>query len=107
MRKTIILLLVSMVLAFTWAYAGEVTKTGTISDIDCAQNPDKNAGSPSHAGCARGCIGNGAEAVLVSDGKYFKLAPQDKVKEFAGDQVTVVGTLADEVITVSSIKKSE
>ena len=108
MRKITFLSLVSVALLFTWAYAGEVTKTGTIADIDCAKNPEKNAGSASHAGCARGCIGNGAEAVLVvSEGTYLKLAPQDQVTAFAGDQVTIVGTLADEILTVSSITKNE
>ena len=107
MKKIIFLSLVSVALVFTWAYAGEVTKTGTIADINCAQNPDKNAGSPSHAGCAKGCIGNGAEAVLVTDGTFFKLAPQAEVTPFAGDEVTIVGILADEIITVSSITKNE
>ena len=82
--------------------AGEYT--GYVTDAKCAK---AGKAGPDHAGCAKGCIGGGAETVLVdADGKIMTIAEQDKVKEFAGDKVTITGSETDGKISVESIAKA-
>jgi hypothetical protein len=45
--------------------------------------------------------------LLVVDGKVVKITNQDKVKEFAGEKVTVTGKLDGGSLTVDTIKKAE
>ena len=78
--------------------------SGWISDEACA-TAGKVKGE-GHAGCAKGCLGKeGAKAALVTDdGKVVKIANLDKVKEFAGQHVTVTGKLDGEKLTVETAK---
>ncbi len=75
--------------------------TGYVTDAKCA-----NAGKAGaeHAGCAKGCIGGGAEAVIVTaDGTVMQVANQDKVTGHAGEKVTITGSEADGKITVETV----
>jgi hypothetical protein len=46
----------------------------------------------------------GAAPVLVSNGKVYKLKGEDEaVKNLAGENVTVTGTVEGDTITVSSV----
>ena len=104
MKKLAILL--GLCLLATTAFAAD-SWTGFVTDSKCAA--DGKAG-PDHASCAKVCIGRGGAAgaaVLVVDGKVVKIANQDKVKEFAGEKVTVTGKLAGDSLTVDTIKKAE
>jgi hypothetical protein len=85
-------------------YAGEWT--GYISDSKCAA---KKGESADHAVCAKGCIGKGDSAVLVSSGKVYTLDKQDDAKKFAGEKVTLKGTKSEDgsSIKVASIKKAK
>jgi hypothetical protein len=75
---------------------------GYIADANCAAKG--KAGSASHAECAAKCIKGGAAAVLVtSDGKIYKIADQDKVKEHAGHAVTIMGKAEGDTLTVDSV----
>jgi hypothetical protein len=78
--------------------------TGYIIDQNCA----KNKAMLGNVQCAQSCIRRGAAAVLVTDdGKIYKIADQDKVKEDAGKKVTISGTMKEDTISVDSIKASD
>ncbi len=71
--------------------------TGYVTDAKCAKAGKAGA---DHAGCAKGCIGGGEAAVLVTDdGKIYEIADQDKVKDHAGAKVTVMGKIDGMKIT--------
>lgn len=101
MKKFVILL--GLCLLATGLYAAD-SWTGYVTDSKCAAG---GRAGEDHAGCAKSCIGRGDAAVLVVDGKVVKIANQDKVKEFAGEKVTVTGKLAGDSLTVDTIKKAE
>ena len=84
-------------------YAGEWT--GFISDAKCAASKGDSA---AHASCAKGCIGRGESAVLVSGGMVFTLDKQDEAKKFAGEKVMLKGTAGDDgaSIKVETIEKA-
>ena len=74
---------------------------GFVEDSNCASKP----GMKGNAQCAQNCIKRGAPAVLVTeDGTVYKIANQDKIVAFAGQNVTVKGSLKGDTITVSSVK---
>jgi hypothetical protein len=74
---------------------------GFVEDSNCAAKPAMKG----NAECAQKCIKGGAPAVLVSEeGKIYKIANQDKIVSFAGQNVTVTGKLQGDTITVKSVK---
>ena len=77
--------------------------TGYIVDQNCASKKEMLG----NVQCAQSCIKRGSPAVLVTDdGKIYKIAEQDKVKESAGKKVTISGTMkADDTISVDSVKE--
>ena len=78
--------------------------TGYIVDQNCA----KNKAMLGNVQCAQSCIKRGAAAVLVTDdGKIYKIADQDKVKDEAGKKVTITGTMKEEAISVDSVKAAD
>jgi opacity protein-like surface antigen len=75
--------------------------TGYIIDQACAGKKEMLG----NVACAQSCIKRGSPAVLVTDeGKIYKIADQDKVKEAAGKKVTVTGTMTGDTIKVESLK---
>ena len=96
MRKSTILFCVLMVFFTLSLYAGEWT--GYIADTSCAV---KKGEDPGHAGCAKKCIGGGADAVLASGGKVFKLDNQENAKKFAGQKVLLKGTLSEDGVSIA------
>ncbi|HYP14755.1 MAG TPA: hypothetical protein VEQ63_12580 [Bryobacteraceae bacterium] len=77
---------------------------GTISDSGCgAKHADASEGSMA---CVKKCVGGGAKAVFVSEGKVLKIdeASMDKVKEHLGHKVVLTGKLDGETVTVDSVK---
>jgi hypothetical protein len=102
MKKITVLSVLVLVFAFS-ALAGEYT--GYIADSNCATKQGAKAASEDHASCAAKCIKGGAAAVLVTaEGKIYKIAEQDKVKDHAGHKVTLTGTLDGDTIKVESVK---
>jgi hypothetical protein len=78
------------------------TWSGTISDSKCAAaHADASENS---AECARKCVKGGQQAVLVSDGKVYRIANQAKVTEHVGHKVEITGKARGETITVSKVK---
>ena len=101
--KRIFALMTMAVLTAGLSFAGE--GSGFVTDLKCAK---AGKAGPGHAGCAKGCIGGGAEAVIVNeDGKVMMVANQDAVKEHAGAKVSFKYTEADGKITVSDVKVAE
>lgn len=59
----------------------------------------------SNVECVKKCLRDGDSAVLVlSDGKVLKIANQDKVEDHHGQQITVLGKIEGETITIESLK---
>ncbi len=78
------------------------TINGFISEAQCAAS--HSAPGASATKCVKGCIARGAAAVLVSDGKVYKLKGEDDaVKGLAGQNVTIKGTVDGDTITVTSV----
>jgi hypothetical protein len=98
MKKLIAALALTSAMAVS-AFAADFT--GYIVDQNCASNK-KMLGDEA---CAKRCMGRGAPAVLATEeGKIYKIADQDKVKELAGKKVTVTGKMENDTITVESVK---
>ena len=104
MKKLTIAFFLILALSAGALYAGEWT--GYIADANCAA---KKGEDPNHASCAKSCIGRGAAAVFVSQGKVYSLDKQDDAKKLAGEKVLLKGTASDDgtSIKVDSIEKAE
>ncbi len=107
MKKLSVLCLILFVFSLMALYAGEWT--GYIADAGCAGKDVNKAGSSGHLDCSKRCIGKGVAAVLVADGKVYKLDSQDEAKKFAGEKVVLKGTTSEDgsSIKVESITKAE
>jgi hypothetical protein len=101
MKKLLTLAVIAFSLASASAFAE--TLTGVVSDAMCAKNPAK-ASSPEHAACAAKCIKGGSPAVLIVDGRVYQVSNPDKIAAFAGEKITVDGSVSAGTITVSSVK---
>lgn len=91
---------------------------GEIADTQCALNVhslsqshkemiEMEPGVKTSADCARFCVKNrGGRFVLQSKGKVYRFDKPEQAEPFAGQQVTVVGSLDPKTntITVRSIK---
>ena len=90
------------------ALAADQTWTGMIGDSKCGANhkamQEHNANLTDSA-CTEGCIKSGAEYILSSGGKVYKLENQKDpaLAENAGKTVMVTGTLKGNTITASRI----
>jgi len=78
------------------------TISGFVSDAHCAAA--HSAPGAKATKCAQSCIKGGSDAVLVSDGKVYKLKGKaDDVKALAGQNVTVTGTVDGDTVTVDAV----
>jgi hypothetical protein len=74
---------------------------GFVEDTACAGKPEMK----NDAACAQKCIKGGSPAVLVTeDGKIYKISNQDKIVASAGQNVTVMGKLKGDTLTIDSVK---
>lgn len=96
--------LTALSVSFATASALAQSFKGVVSDAMCANNPAK-ASSPAHAACAQKCIKMGSPAVLIVGSKVYKISNPDKLDPFAGKTVIVDGSLANDTITVKSVKE--
>ncbi len=119
MNKRIVASLLSLALlagiCFT-AIADGTTGTWTGEILDLACYVGKGAKGADHAGCAKSCVKNGQPmGLLTDDGTLLVLAADhkngeafDAVKELAGKDAEVSGTLAEKdgmkVVTVTGSK---
>jgi hypothetical protein len=78
------------------------TISGFVSDSQCGAT--HSSASDSATKCVKGCLKHGGEPVVVSDGKVYHLKGKtDAVREFAGQDVTVKGTIDGDTLTVESV----
>ena len=92
------------VFAFCAMSAMAAEMTGYIVDANCANKKEDHGAAEDHAACSARCIKGGAAAVLVSEGKVYKISNQDKVVAHAGQKVTISGTVDGDTISVDSVK---
>ena len=80
---------------------------GVISDSHCGAAHSK--ASEAAEKCVKKCLGGGSDPVLVSEGKVMKFDAdsKDKAKSFAGDEVTIDGTMDGDMIKINSIDKAK
>jgi hypothetical protein len=83
------------------SYAGEIT------DNACAVHASHDAmikkeGFKNAKECTLGCVKDGAKFVLYApaNGTTYQLEEQDKVSDFAGQKVTIIGTYNGETKTI-------
>jgi hypothetical protein len=105
----------ALILLCTSAFAaGTWTGVGIISDTMCAashqsniEHARENSGrTMTNQECTVGCVTRrGQKYVFVSGGKTYRIANQDHadLATFAAQAVTLTGTLAGDVITVSRV----
>ena len=108
--------LLALCLVWTATAKDDGTKSWTGEIVDLACYVAQGAKGPDHAGCAKSCVKNGQPmGLLVGDDTLVLLAadhkdgaPYEALKELAGEQATVSGTLAEKdgmkVVTVTGSK---
>jgi Protein of unknown function (DUF5818) len=99
MKRLIVCLLAVAALS---APQGKPTFTGTITDDECdrADHSRMRMGA-TDAECAKACIrAHGASYVLYDGKDAYTLSDQEAPEKFAGQRVTVVGTLDAKTRTI-------
>ncbi|MFB3826329.1 MAG: hypothetical protein ACE15B_06145 [Bryobacteraceae bacterium] len=98
MKNAALALLLMFCLFAVAAHAGEMT--GIITCEKCKHTDEKALT------CARTCVKSGVPAGFVNsaDGKYYKVANQEKVKAHVGHKVVVNGQVNGDTLTVDSLK---
>ncbi len=89
------LILSLLAVATLSAAQGKQTFSGTITDDECSRaDHTRMRMGPTDAECTRACISAHGAAYILYDGKeVYTLSDQRTPEKFAGQKVTVVGTL--------------
>jgi hypothetical protein len=92
-------------LSASTASAADQTVTGVVSDSMCGVSHKGMATKMTPRECTQACAAKGAQYVLVSDGKVYKLTNHDAdVKTHAGHMVNLTGDVKGDNIRVSKIE---
>jgi hypothetical protein len=97
-------ILLTALMPFGLAMAGESTMTGWISDATCTTG---NAGATqAQRDCTKRCLEGGEAAVFVSDGdqKVYKLANAPQAKDHLKTKVRITGAVDGETLKVSKLE---
>lgn len=87
-----------------FAEAREVTLTGWITDEYCGASNATAEG----AGCAKACAEKGADMMLYSGGKLYRITDKKMALEHVGHEVVVTGTLDEpDLLTPIRIAKAD
>jgi hypothetical protein len=79
--------------------------SGSISDSMCKVNHSGMPKKMTDRDCTRACAAKGAQYVLVSDGKVYRLTNHDaELKTHAGHTVNLTGNVNGDTIRVSKIE---
>ena len=99
MKRLILCLLAVAALS---AQQGKQTFTGTITDDECGRaDHSRMRMGPTDAACVRACISAHSASYVLYDGKdAYTLSDQEAPEKFAGQRVTVVGTLDAKTRTI-------
>ncbi len=78
------------------------TVNGYVTDSQCGLK----GASATHAACAKKCLGNGAKAVIVTDGdqKILTVDNPDAVTGHEGHHVAVTGTVTGDSVHINGVK---
>jgi hypothetical protein len=101
MTKRLTMLFVAMIAVGCMAWGAQHVFYGVVSDSMCGAKHSR--ASAAAAQCVKGCVAKGAQYVLVSHGKVYKVTPQDKFSDYAGKRVRVHGELSGDTITADSV----
>lgn len=104
MRTKVLAMTGSMLLLAASSLVGQSSQTihGFISDTDCGSSHRSPGEDVSR--CVKSCIKHGSAAVLVSRGKVYQLKGDTAAAtQYAGQNVTVKGTVTGDVVTVASV----
>jgi hypothetical protein len=82
--------------------ANPIVFQGVISDDHCGPRHDMGSGR-SPAECARMCVREGQQYIVVSGDKSYRLTGRDDLTVLAGERVTVTGSLTGDTIKIKSI----
>ena len=100
-----------VVAALSAAQEKKQTFTGIITDNMCAKGGHSQMRmGPTDADCTMACVGAHGASYVLSDGKdVYTLSDQKTPEKFAGQKVTVIGTLdaKTRTIQVDSISASK
>ena len=104
MKKLVLASIMTMSFGSFAAFADQMT--GYISDSHCGTA--HSSPSADNTACIKKCLNNGSDPVLVSDGKVVKIDPASKQKAvgFAGENVTVSGTMDGDNLKIDTIEKA-
>jgi hypothetical protein len=104
MKKLLLLCAIVLTVGVTFASkTDEVHLKGVIEDSTCANSKSQMTPKDSRVACVKKCLKNGATAVLVVGDKIYKIANQKAVLKFAGEDVSVDGTVTGDSINVTKI----
>jgi hypothetical protein len=104
MKKLVFASLMAVTLGSFAAMAEELT--GYISDAHCGAKHHEV--SEANSKCISGCLKNGAPVLVVGD-KVMKFDADSaaKAKDFAGQNVKVMGKVDGDTVKIDSISKAE
>jgi hypothetical protein len=100
-----IVLTVGMGMAFTHMDTQHLK--GYISDSHCAESKSDMGAKADRIKCVNKCIAGGAEAVLVSGDKVYKISNQKAVTDYAGKDVEVDANVNNDTIEVTKIMEAK
>ena len=103
--NTIIGTTVVALLCTTTAWAADRTLTGTIGDSLCGASHKDMGRKMTDRECTQACTAKGAQYLLVSDGKVYKLSNRDAdLKTHAGHVVNLTGDVKGDAIKVFKVE---
>jgi hypothetical protein len=105
MKKLIFASFMAASLCSFGAFADEMT--GYVSDAHCGAA--HSSPSAANTACINKCLKGGSDPVLVSNGKVIKIdaGSKDKAVAFAGENVTVNGTMDGDALKIDTIEKAK
>lgn len=93
------------VLSIGTAWAAEQTLSGKISDVMCGASHEGMPKKMTDRECTQDCASKGAQYVLVSGDKTYKLTNHaSDLKAHAGERVTITGDVQGDTVRVSKVQ---
>jgi hypothetical protein len=107
MNRQIFSVLAGLLLsAFAGLSQSAQTLTGTVSDAMCGAKHMMTNVTP--AQCTRECVKQGSDYALVSGSKVYTLKGDTRqIDKYAGQSVTVTGSVSGDTVTVKSISAAK
>jgi hypothetical protein len=103
--KLAMVTMIGATLLATAAWAADQTLSGTVSDSMCGVSHAGMGTKMTDRECTQACAAKGAQYVLVSGGKVYKLTNHDAdLKTHAGHTVNLTGDVKGDTIRVSKVE---